>query len=369
MFPGSQSLASAFPLLVNQQQKSWRVVVVFIVSPVIGSNNRGLDTAELNLLLYAILLSSACTCFFIHSPIHTFMMESTSVSSMEMEHDHAANNNRGAEQLGSRHDGDVVVSNERRHSVGMSPQEEKERRASIREIMQDPDLTPLERRQSIQSLMDGRRRSSIGGDTRHGAAPMSMVAAAAVAAAEFYDSSDDEMMNDDDDDHPAAVTQNSESTASSSSTLPSQAPHFPPPPLLHHGRSRSTGLMVCYATTAASTADEGSSNDGPNDSVNVSKRLEQSRPPCNHYDRKCSIVSPCCGLAFGCRICHDECPILPAPIHASKEEAIAKEGQAMKRRRSLPATLEPDLSHHSIDRFAVQQVICRECFTRQDSKT
>merc|ERR1719354_1263868 len=36
----------------------------------------------------------------------------------------------------------------------------KERRASIQAIMRDPALTPQQRRRSIQSIMDGRRRSS-----------------------------------------------------------------------------------------------------------------------------------------------------------------------------------------------------------------
>lgn len=37
---------------------------------------------------------------------------------------------------------------------------------------------------------------------------------------------------------------------------------------------------------------------------------EQSRPTCTHYARKCTMIAPCCGGAFGCRICHDECPDL-----------------------------------------------------------
>jgi hypothetical protein len=50
------------------------------------------------------------------------------------------------------------------------------------------------------------------------------------------------------------------------------------------------------------------------DPVNVSRRMEKSRPACTHYERNCTIISPCCGLAFGCRICHDECPVLPMPF-------------------------------------------------------
>ena len=46
-------------------------------------------------------------------------------------------------------------------------------------------------------------------------------------------------------------------------------------------------------------------------SNNETKRTEELRPPCHHYERNCTIIAPCCGAAFGCRICHDECPVLP----------------------------------------------------------
>ena len=80
----------------------------------------------------------------------------------------------------------------------MTEDEQRERRASIREIMQDQSLTEVERRRSIQSLMDGRRRSS--GGTSSVPGEMSMMAAAAAAAADFYDSSEDDSLMDDDDD-------------------------------------------------------------------------------------------------------------------------------------------------------------------------
>jgi len=58
---------------------------------------------------------------------------------------------------------------------------------------------------------------------------------------------------------------------------------------------------------------------------------------CVHYERKCNIVAPCCKLVFGCRVCHDEM-------------SGAYCGQTM-------------------DRFAIREVVCKECHTRQDSKT
>jgi len=53
---------------------------------------------------------------------------------------------------------------------------------------------------------------------------------------------------------------------------------------------------------------------------------------CTHYERNCNVVAPCCGKVFGCRICHDE--------------------------------LSPP-GHPPMDRFAVREVICKLCDTRQ----
>lgn len=160
----------------------------------------------------------------------------------------------------------------------MTQQQEKERRASIKAVMADPNLTPLERRRSIQLLMDGRRNS-------------------------------------------AGFNSNPDST--------------------------QVTQIIC------------------------SKRMEESRPECKHYKRNCTIISPCCGAAFGCRICHDECPVLPpAKYGVSKKEQPAA-GRKYHRSASLPMSFsgvaEPE--HHKIDRFAIHEVICRNCFTRQSSKT
>lgn len=72
-------------------------------------------------------------------------------------------------------------------------------------------------------------------------------------------------------------------------------------------------------------------------------RLEVSQPPtpvipdqdnaaCVHYERNCSMVAPCCGRIFGCRVCHDE--------------------------------LSPS-GHPPMDRFMVREVVCKRCNTRQ----
>jgi RING finger and CHY zinc finger domain-containing protein 1 len=47
-------------------------------------------------------------------------------------------------------------------------------------------------------------------------------------------------------------------------------------------------------------------------------------------------------------------------------------GRRVHRSASLPSSyvsLDPDDTHHNIDRFAIAEVICRMCFTRQSSKT
>ena len=53
---------------------------------------------------------------------------------------------------------------------------------------------------------------------------------------------------------------------------------------------------------------------------------------CVHYERNCNVIAPCCGVAYGCRICHDE--------------------------------LSPP-GHPPMNRFMVREVVCKLCQTRQ----
>lgn len=143
------------------------------------------------------------------------------------------------------------------------------------------------------------------------------------------------------------------------------------------GRSASlkafaSGAQIVAAAAAAAAAEFNS--DDPDDPLHTAQRMEKSRPPCNHYQRNCTMVSPCCGLAFGCRICHDDCPVLPPPSETPpsmtwSNEAHRKRPKVEKRRKSLPMDFQEEETHHTIDRFAIAEVICRECYTRQDSKT
>ena len=111
-------------------------------------------------------------------------------------------------------------------------------------------------------------------------------------------------------------------------------------------------------------------------SVEISRRAIETAPTCTHYERNCHIISPCCGATFGCRICHDDCPVLPPPLEYQCVVAGVAGGgrggthQRVLRTSSMPADFGANgpPEHHSIDRFAIKEVICRECYTRQGSK-
>lgn len=129
----------------------------------------------------------------------------------------------------------------------MTLQQEKERRASIKAVMADSKLSPATKRRSIQHLMDGRRNS----------------------------------VN--------SVVTEALSRSGSVASIASQAV--------------SPGMTIvclpCDDDNAAAVIN--------NEQTRIA---EQSRPFCSHYARKCTMIAPCCGRAFGCRICHDECPDL-----------------------------------------------------------
>lgn len=201
----------------------------------------------------------------------------------------------------------------RRSDRRMSQDEERQRRASIKAILADQSITPHERRRSIQHLMDG-RRSSIGT-----ASVDSTICTSGDNPYGFGDA------------NPYGYN----------STIPSKL-----------------NLSIEFATEGATCVP--CSNE-------ATKRAEQTRPNCPHYDRKCTMIAPCCGASFGCRICHDESPILPPLL-------IQKRADQLRYPRSSsmpmnPAAQTPEDTHHTIDRFAVKEIICRECYTKQSSKT
>jgi len=118
----------------------------------------------------------------------------------------------------------------------------------------------------------------------------------------------------------------------------------------------------------------------------VCRRAIETASPCTHYKRKLHIVAPCCGATFGCRICHDDCPVLPPPLEfqmgvvpgavqgtvAHGNPLCDSRYRRLLRTSSMPSN--PSLSmnppeHHQIDRFAIKEIICQVCFTKQSSKS
>ena len=78
--------------------------------------------------------------------------------------------------------------------------------------------------------------------------------------------------------------------------------------------------------------------------ANLDPLIEDSafRHGCKHYRRRCAIVAPCCDRVFPCRFCHDE----------AEDAAGNASLQAMSRQ-------------HTIDRYAVREVVCSLCQHRQ----
>lgn len=202
----------------------------------------------------------------------------------------------------------------------MSEEEQQSRRASIKAIMADTTITPAERRKSIQNLMDG-RRSSIGTNS---------VASSVSSVGGDIDTPDYGYGDD-------------------SGPTPRQVDTTP------YG----------YGDDQPSFQPE--ENFEPHSNENT-RRAEQTRPPCEHYDRNCTMIAPCCGAAFGCRICHDDSPILP-PLLMMKQTRRYPRSSSMPGSFTSMAPQTPEDTHHNIDRFAVKEVICRDCYTRQSSKT
>jgi len=223
---------------------------------------------------------------------------------------------------------------------GMTDEEQRERRASIKAILLDPKISPQSKRLSIQGLMDGRRRSSCCGSSVTTTVAGGMYASAA-----------------------AGANGTSSPESSGGSSYPTSVPY-----------NNISAELLMYSASLSSEVQQA-----------ISVRMENNRPLCRHYERNCTIISPCCGVAFGCRICHDECQTLPPPflLHDSKIAAshqhsttqLSNANATSHRTASMPASISgvtallPADNQHKIDRFSIAEVICRQCYTRQSSKT
>jgi hypothetical protein len=221
-----------------------------------------------------------------------------------------------------------------RRRGSMTQCQQSERRASIKAIMNDDTMTPMTKRLSIQHLMDGRRSSLTGGSSVHSAysnSAASSVSGGGDSRSGSYGS------------NPYGYEKNDNYNSNDNAPLPDTIYGYGDSEELHPQQIFS----ICNEQT---------------------QKAELSRPYCSHYERQCTIISPCCGMTFGCRICHDDCPSLPPKINNG--------GRKFHRSASLPSSFtsmdEPhpqEDAHHEIDRFSIREIICRECFTRQSSKT
>jgi len=284
-----------------------------------------------------------------------------------------------------------------RKRTSMTEDEQSKKRASIKEIMQDETLTALERRRSIQSLMDGRRQSAGATQDRMSiAGSMTMIASAAAAAADFYDSDDDSMQHnaltrhsygfnasthndadEEDDDQTESSLSSAGADLQDRSVRSVRSQESSPMPssrggsFQNHPRAGRSASLKAFASSAAAAAAAvvAQFSDYPEGGNNM--RMEKSRPECEHYERQCSIISPCCQLCFGCRICHDECPVLPPPFSDSENNCDADGADTARKKAKLAKrrSSQSDDQHHLIDRFAIKEVICRQCFSLQSSKT
>lgn len=217
----------------------------------------------------------------------------------------------------------------------MTEEEERFRRSEIKAILKDRNIGETDKRLSIQFLMDGRRNSMGGTSSRR--------TSGTGASGSFPDSADE---------GPTMSMAEADSGAGLGQLTGPPAIAAPVQPL----------PLSPYANTAAASFDPAICQ-----STEQSKRAEMTRPACSHYERNCSIVSPCCGAVFGCRICHDDCPVLPPKMEVNQGK------RRYARSSSLPSSFTsmepPEETHHEIDRFAIKEVICRECYTRQSSQT
>jgi len=328
---------------------------------------------------------------------------------------------------------------ERRGS--MSETEQQRRRQQIKAILADRSIPEVERRKSIQALMDGRRSSigsqasygsSYGGAMSHasshhsshagggGGASFAIYSAGSATSAsgggaptalQAHIAAGGTHPQHHQGGGPASVHSGQHSVASGHqyphhhhhsgmSPAGQQSPHgsHPDDRTVHS----ASAVLVGYkpkshpynssTTPVPAVAAQDQAFYHQQTATEHSKRAELSRPACEHYNRNCTIVSPCCGAAFGCRICHDDCPVLPPVIQQEADEPMGMSsglgimdhegpgsgggasgagGGRYPRSTSMPVSLasfgEPQ--HHTIDRHAIREVICRRCYTRQSSKT
>jgi len=317
--------------------------------------------------------------------------------------------------------------------TSMSDLEQASCRTQIKEIMKDGRLSQLEKRRSIQYLMDGRRRSTMDGTNPY------LQAKAAAAAKEHRESirrsssfdnettdgttngnaepesadslreslrnsfrsqegpldmsttdefayggggidNDDDEEEDDCLDMSVSMGDNNNNTPAAAAVAAWRAFHGEnnnqkedPDELIevpNHDPQAAAAIArahqdttteyytakhpynaTCTKVPAVAAQDPKMNNKKMKDklrTMQLNKRAIETAPPCTHYERNCHIVSPCCGATFGCRICHDDCPILP-PMLVNKPDMMEMGGgdskeKGIPRRATLPSSFEASLA-------------------------
>ena len=224
----------------------------------------------------------------------------------------------------------------------------KERRSSIQHILKNTNLTNIQRRQSIQILMDGRRRSGFGS---------TFAEAAKNVAAEFASFGGSSASS-------AASCSGSSCTALPS-TLPSDA--------VNARTSTDSAAASSVSSCNESSNQKMSINFNMNMNMNMNlsgmefqnfhqhrvaytlsgeptgdtKQMELGRPVCNHYNRNCSIISACCGMVFGCRFCHDDCEMQSIPFLKLTSTALTTTSreEQMKKKPKREEEATPTISN------------------------
>ena len=75
---------------------------------------------------------------------------------------------------------------------------------------------------------------------------------------------------------------------------------------------------------------------------------------CEHYQRRCRIVAPCCNEVFWCRHCHNAAKYDDEPVYRTSIDAAA----------FMP--VPQDITRrHLLDRKAIREVVCAVCNVRQ----
>merc|ERR1712151_1255381 len=81
---------------------------------------------------------------------------------------------------------------------------------------------------------------------------------------------------------------------------------------------------------------------------------------CVHYERKCVVVAPCCGKIYGCRVCHDE-----SVSNYNNSTGITVIPGAGGSSSSNHMNDDNHVCNKNMDRYAIREIICKECHTRQ----